>query len=187
MRICQQWPNSPGSAIPDGVELDLGASAKAWAADWIAESCTEELRVGCLVNLGGDIAVRGEVPEGGWQVEIDDDRPGPKGRPVIAMSWPGGLATSSAVVRTWRTATGDAITSSTRPLGTQRPVPGGRRLWPPALGELNRTFVSRSGTQPGCQRPNSGESSRLGARSRHGGFAPDGWSRSAGENPRQWR
>lgn len=79
--------------IPDGVELDLGASAKAWAADWIAESCTEELRVGCLVNLRGDIAVRGEVPEGGWQVEID--RPGPKGRPVIAMSWPGGLAGSA--------------------------------------------------------------------------------------------
>ena len=32
--------------IPDGVELDLGASAKAWAADRIAEACCDELGIG---------------------------------------------------------------------------------------------------------------------------------------------
>ena len=94
--------------VPAGVELDLGASAKAWAADRIADACCDELGIGCLVNLGGDIAVRGAVPPGGWQIEIDDGRPGPQGRPVISMGWPGGLATSSTVVRTWRTTEGEA-------------------------------------------------------------------------------
>jgi thiamine biosynthesis lipoprotein len=94
--------------IPEGVELDLGASAKAWAADWIADTCSDVLGIACLVNLGGDIAVRGAVPPGGWQIEIEDGHRNPQGRPVISMSWPGGLATSSTVVRTWRTTEGEA-------------------------------------------------------------------------------
>ena len=94
--------------LPEGAQLDLGAVGKAWAADWIADACAAELGIGVLVNLGGDIAVRGRVPEGGWQVEIDDGHHGPQGRPVISMGWPGGLATSSTVTRTWRTDAGEA-------------------------------------------------------------------------------
>ncbi len=45
------------------------------------------------------------MPPGGWQVEIDDAHPGPQGRPVIPMAWPGGLATSSATLGNWRTVT----------------------------------------------------------------------------------
>ncbi len=40
--------------VPDGVELDVHDSARAWLADRIAEFCSEELGIGCLVNLGGD-------------------------------------------------------------------------------------------------------------------------------------
>ncbi len=94
--------------VPEGVELDVGPSAKAWLADRIADFCADELGIGCLVNLGGDIAVRGAVPPGGWQVEIDDAQPGPEGRPVIPMDWPGGLATSTAAVGNWRTVTAAA-------------------------------------------------------------------------------
>ncbi|MCA0295356.1 MAG: FAD:protein FMN transferase [Actinobacteria bacterium] len=94
--------------IPDGTELDLGASAKAWAADWIADTCAEELGAGCLINLGGDIAARGVMPVDGWQVEIDDGHAGPQGRPVISVVWPGGLATSSTITRTWHTTDGEA-------------------------------------------------------------------------------
>lgn len=93
-------------AIPHGVHLDLGASAKAWTADWIADTCQQELGTGVLVNLGGDIAVRGPIPAGGWQIEIDDGGQQAAERPIIAMTWPGGLATSSTVVRTWATAEG---------------------------------------------------------------------------------
>jgi len=91
--------------VPEEVELDVVSSAKAWLADRIADFCSVELGISCLVNLGGDIAVRGAVPAGGWQVEIDDGPPGPLGRPVIPMTWPGGLATSSATLGSWRTVT----------------------------------------------------------------------------------
>jgi thiamine biosynthesis lipoprotein len=94
--------------VPEGVELDVRHSARAWLADRIADFCAEELGIGCLVNLGGNIAVRGAVPSGGWQVEIDDDEPGPEGRPVIPMDWSGGLATASSVLGNWRTVTAAA-------------------------------------------------------------------------------
>lgn len=94
--------------VPEGVYLDVCPSAKAWLADRIADFCADELGIGCLVNLGGDIAVRGAVPPGGWQVEIDDVHPGPEGRPVIPMDWPGGLATSSTALGSWRTVTAAA-------------------------------------------------------------------------------
>jgi thiamine biosynthesis lipoprotein len=78
---------------------------RAQAADRIADACASELGIGSLVNIGGDIAVRGEVPDGGWQVEIDDGHPGPLGRPVISMGWAGGLATASATTGAWRSVT----------------------------------------------------------------------------------
>ncbi|MFT4110614.1 FAD:protein FMN transferase [Propionicimonas sp.] len=92
-------------AIPEGVRLDLGTGVRAGAADWIADACLTGLGIGCLVNLGGDIAVRGDVPEGGWQVEIDDRQPGAAGSPVIAMGWPGGLSTATSASGSWRMVT----------------------------------------------------------------------------------
>lgn len=91
--------------VPEEVELDVVPSARAWLADRIADFCSVGLGMGCLVNLGGDIAVRGTVPAGGWQVEIDDAHPGPQGRPVIPMTWPGGLASTSSTLGNWRTVT----------------------------------------------------------------------------------
>ena len=88
--------------IPYGVEVDLGASAKAWAADRAARRCAEQLSGGFLINLGGDLAVSGAPPAGGWTVAIDD------ATEIDDTSWPlvtirtGGLATSSTAVRTWR-------------------------------------------------------------------------------------
>ena len=50
--------------IPSGVELDLGATAKALAADRAATAAANRTGVGILVSLGGDIAVAGPVPLG---------------------------------------------------------------------------------------------------------------------------
>jgi FAD:protein FMN transferase len=87
--------------IPRGVEIDLGALAKAWAADRAARTCADELPGGFLVNLGGDIALGGPTPGDGWQVALDDTtEPDPLDWPVIALRT-GGLATSSTAVRTW--------------------------------------------------------------------------------------
>jgi thiamine biosynthesis lipoprotein len=92
--------------LPSGVQLDLGATAKAWAADVAAQQIHELLGCGALVNLGGDLAIAGAAPESGWRVRVTDDHARPVGGQVIALR-SGGLATSSTTVRTWRRA--DAV------------------------------------------------------------------------------
>lgn len=95
--------------VPAGVELDLGATAKAWAADRAAERVAGALRSGALVCLGGDVAISGPPPPGGWSVRIADDHAAPLAGPgpVVAVMG-GGLATSGTAVRRWRTESGDA-------------------------------------------------------------------------------
>jgi thiamine biosynthesis lipoprotein len=88
--------------LRDGTQLDLGATAKAWAADHCAEAIAAATGSGVLVSLGGDIAVAGQAPPGGWQVRVTDDHaagPQAPGQTVAVSS--GGLATSSTTVRTW--------------------------------------------------------------------------------------
>jgi thiamine biosynthesis lipoprotein ApbE len=93
-------------SLPAGVRLDLGATAKAWAADRAAEAIAAELGCGVLVNLGGDIAVAGEAPAGGWRVRVQDitGRPEdpPAGASAVVALTSGGLATSSTAARRWR-------------------------------------------------------------------------------------
>jgi FAD:protein FMN transferase len=93
---------------PAGVELDLGATAKALAADRASRSAAEATGSGVLVALGGDIAVAGTAPSGGWPIRIADDHAAPldANGPVVAIT-EGGLASSSTVVRRWTTAGGE--------------------------------------------------------------------------------
>jgi thiamine biosynthesis lipoprotein len=86
--------------VPAGVLLDLGATAKAIAADRCARRVHDVTGSGVLVNLGGDIATAGPSPEGGWQVLVHDD----DDDPASSVSLPAGtaLATSSTIRRRWR-------------------------------------------------------------------------------------
>jgi thiamine biosynthesis lipoprotein len=97
--------NRAGSTvrIPRGVRLDLGATAKALAADRsAAAAATAAPGAGVLVNLGGDIAVAGPTPAGGWAIRVADDHRAPPDAPGQALSLEsGGLATSSTTVRRW--------------------------------------------------------------------------------------
>jgi thiamine biosynthesis lipoprotein len=95
--------------IPAGVELDLGATAKALAADRAARAAAEATAEGILVSLGGDVAVAGDPPDAGWSVGLADDHAAPFSAdgPAVAIR-SGGLATSGTCVRTWATATGRA-------------------------------------------------------------------------------
>jgi len=43
------------------------------AADRAARRIEKELDVGALVNLGGDVAVAGKTPPGGWRIRVTDD------------------------------------------------------------------------------------------------------------------
>jgi FAD:protein FMN transferase len=88
--------------MPASVQLDLGATAKAWAADRAATAVAEATGVGALVALGGDIATAGPAPSCGWQVHVTDDHrstPSASGQTIAIRS--GGLATSSTTVRQW--------------------------------------------------------------------------------------
>jgi thiamine biosynthesis lipoprotein len=85
--------------VPEGVLLDLGATAKALAADRAAAAIAAETSAGVLVNLGGDIAVAGTPPPAGWRVEVADGIHDPA--PVVAIQ-DGGLATSGPASRSWR-------------------------------------------------------------------------------------
>jgi thiamine biosynthesis lipoprotein len=86
-----------------GIELDLGATAKALAADRAARAASAAAGCGVLVGLGGDIAVAGEPPAAGWPVLLADDHRAALHAPgaVVAVR-DGGLATSSTTVRRWR-------------------------------------------------------------------------------------
>jgi thiamine biosynthesis lipoprotein ApbE len=92
--------------IPAGVRLDLGATAKAWAADLAAQRIAAELSCGVLVSLGGDIAVAGEVPPGGWSIRVQDVTGDPfapaEGPACVIAIHEGGLATSSTQARRWQ-------------------------------------------------------------------------------------
>ncbi|MGC2374334.1 MAG: FAD:protein FMN transferase [Solirubrobacteraceae bacterium] len=89
--------------IPRGVKLDLGATAKAWAADRASGAVHEETGCGVLVSLGGDISTAGDAPRGGWSIHVTDDHRGGPDAPGQRISIAsGGLATSSTTVRRWR-------------------------------------------------------------------------------------
>lgn len=86
--------------VPAGVRLDLGATAKAWAADRSAAEVARTCGVGALVALGGDIATAGPAPAAGWGVLVRDQAEDPIA--TVTLGAGGALATSSTVSRTWR-------------------------------------------------------------------------------------
>jgi thiamine biosynthesis lipoprotein len=89
--------------LPRGVELDLGSTGKAFAADRAASAARSAMRRGgVLVSLGGDIATAGDVSPDGWAVLVAEDSavPAEADGEVIALHG-GAIATSSTTVRRW--------------------------------------------------------------------------------------
>jgi thiamine biosynthesis lipoprotein len=95
-------PDRPAVRLARGAQLDLGSTAKAWAADRCARLIAERAGCGVLVSLGGDVAVDGQPPVDGWTVKVTDDHAASADAPGQAiMLRSGGLATSSTTTRTW--------------------------------------------------------------------------------------
>ncbi|HVB13370.1 MAG TPA: FAD:protein FMN transferase [Candidatus Dormibacteraeota bacterium] len=88
--------------LPAGMVLDLGATAKAWGADFAAAEIATRVGGAVLVSFGGDLATAGRQPRGGWMVRVADDHhagtlgPGQNIRLASAA-----LATSSTTQRRW--------------------------------------------------------------------------------------
>jgi thiamine biosynthesis lipoprotein len=113
-------------SMPRGVTLDLGATAKALAADRAAARASREARCGVLLSLGGDIALAGPTPQNGWRVRVTDDhRAGVEAPGQWIRLRSGGLATSSTTARRWRA--GDELVHHLLDPATGRPVTGGWR------------------------------------------------------------
>jgi thiamine biosynthesis lipoprotein len=88
--------------VPRGVVLDLGATAKALAADRAARAAHDRVGCGVLVSLAGDLAIAGPAPEDGWRIRVTDDHRAGLSAPGQWISLrSGGLATSSTAVRRW--------------------------------------------------------------------------------------
>lgn len=114
--------NARTVVLPRGVELDLGATGKAFAADLAAEAAANAIgRGGVLVSLGGDIAVAGDPPAGGWLIQASEDSAAPiaDGEETVAIT-NGGVATSGTTVRRW--IRGGAVLHHIIDPATSRPV-----------------------------------------------------------------
>lgn len=88
--------------LPSGVELDPGAIGKGLAADIIAREIHATGATGVLVDLGGDIVVRGRPGTDTWRIAVSDERePDSVIHTFEITEEHAGIATSSVVRRRW--------------------------------------------------------------------------------------
>lgn len=88
--------------LAPGAALDSGGLGKGLAADIVSEELLAAGAVACLVNLGGDLRVRGDKGTA-WEIAVDSEA---GDDPVSVRLTAGGLATSSTSRRRWRTSSG---------------------------------------------------------------------------------
>lgn len=84
--------------IPSGATLDLGASAKAWAAEEAAARAARRTGAPVLVGIGGDLAMHRD-PGDGWRIDVSELR---GQAPEELLVSEGAMATSSIVGRRFR-------------------------------------------------------------------------------------
>lgn len=87
--------------LPAGVRFDPGGIGKGLAADLVTAELIEAGAIGAMVNLGGDLRVRGVSPRGGsWTTDIVEPEVSaePIARLVLAQ---GAIATSTTERRRW--------------------------------------------------------------------------------------
>jgi thiamine biosynthesis lipoprotein len=87
--------------LPAGVEVDPGGIGKGLAADLVTAELVAAGAAGAMVNLGGDLRVRGAPPEGdAWSIAIEHPLD-PERRLLTLGLEDGGVATSSRLRRRW--------------------------------------------------------------------------------------
>jgi thiamine biosynthesis lipoprotein len=110
------WPGAvaeievAGSVIrlPLGTTLDPGGLGKGLAADMVAEFTLDRGAAGVLAEVGGDVVVAGQAPDGAtWAIGIENPF-GPGELLTTVRLSRGAVATSSRLVQTWAGADGPA-------------------------------------------------------------------------------
>lgn len=88
--------------IPPGLAIDLGAVAKGWLADRVADRAVKQFGHDAIANMGGDLrAIARHQP---WTVIADPEQTG-VGETELEL-WDGALATSGISRRAWTTPDG---------------------------------------------------------------------------------
>jgi thiamine biosynthesis lipoprotein len=92
--------NSQSVKLPTGMQLDLGGTAKGWAADTIVARLG---KMGAIqVDAGGDIAMSGPMLGGQpWMIIVDSPMQPGAMLGVVRLAW-GGIATSGRYYRKWQ-------------------------------------------------------------------------------------
>ena len=94
--------------LPLGTTLDPGGLGKGLAADMVAEFALDQGADGVLVEVGGDLVVAGEAPDGSaWTIGIENPFAPGELLTTIRLS-SGAVATSSRLIRVWAGADGPA-------------------------------------------------------------------------------
>jgi thiamine biosynthesis lipoprotein len=87
--------------LPLGTTLDPGGLGKGLAADMVAELALDRGADGVLAEVGGDLVVAGQAPDGeAWTIGIEDPFAPGELLTVIRLAH-GAVATSSRLVRVW--------------------------------------------------------------------------------------
>jgi thiamine biosynthesis lipoprotein len=90
--------------LAPGLRLDLGGVGKGLAADMVAGELVLMGAAGSYVSLGGDIAVAGATPEGGWSVPLE--HPDTDVQFDTHQLSDGGLVMSTTQMRRWQRSDG---------------------------------------------------------------------------------
>jgi thiamine biosynthesis lipoprotein len=86
--------------LPAGMTIDAGGIGKGLAADLAVAHALESGADGAMASIGGDVAMGGQPPEGGWTIRVESPVPDDGLVGTIAVS-AGGVATSSTRSRRW--------------------------------------------------------------------------------------
>lgn len=87
--------------LPAGLGLDVGGLAKGATADLLAVEIVQAGAVGAMVNMGGDLRVRGACPTGAlWEIALREPAVA-EGRISVVHLDEGGIATSTTAKRRW--------------------------------------------------------------------------------------
>jgi thiamine biosynthesis lipoprotein len=86
--------------LPAGVTLDLGGVGKGLAADLVVTDLLQTGAQGACVNLGGDVRVKGQPPDGAWRVGVED--PWEEGVLLFQVALAdGAVVTTTPLTRRW--------------------------------------------------------------------------------------
>ena len=85
--------------VPLGTTLDPGGIAKGFTADLVAQFALDKGAYGVMAEIGGDIVVQGDAPDGiAWRLGVEDPH-SPEAHASIVRLQRGAVATSSQLKR----------------------------------------------------------------------------------------